>query len=146
MVGLGQEGFTWGWGNCLKYLKREWNRTEGRVHKNFKKGGQAGSRGGCIKKGGAGTPLQTMITQWVLIRYTPGQLGIHEVLFCKILQWQVLVFRLIFRIEEVPKIFFLQPLLTFIVSVKCAPTRKWEFKVTLSNSLRVSVWYSSWIS
>ena len=29
--------------------------------KDFKKGGgQAGSRSGCLKKGGAGTPLRTM--------------------------------------------------------------------------------------
>ena len=41
----------WGWGNCLKYLKRVWNRTEGRGHKDFKKGGHAGSRGGYFKKG-----------------------------------------------------------------------------------------------
>ena len=51
-----------GGGNCVKYLKREWNRKEGRGNKDFKKGGgQAGSRGGCLKKGGwSGTPLRTM--------------------------------------------------------------------------------------
>ena len=44
-----------GGGNCLKYLKRGWNRTEGKGHKDFKKeGGQAGSRGGYLKKGGGG--------------------------------------------------------------------------------------------
>ena len=43
-----------GGGNCLKYLKRVWNRKEGRGDKNFKKGGQAGSRGGCLKRGGGG--------------------------------------------------------------------------------------------
>ena len=50
-------------GDCLKYLKREWNRKEGRWNKDFKKGGQTGSRGGCLKKGGggAGTPLRTMM-------------------------------------------------------------------------------------
>ena len=37
-------------------------RKEGSGNKNFKKGGQAGSRGGCPKKkgGGTGTPLRTM--------------------------------------------------------------------------------------
>ena len=46
-VGLGQEG-----------VKRGWNRKEGRGNKDFKKwGGQAGSRGGCLKKGRAGAPL-----------------------------------------------------------------------------------------
>ena len=51
-----------GGGNCLKYLIRGWNRKEGR-EKKFKKkggGGHAGSRDGCLKKGGTGPPLQTM--------------------------------------------------------------------------------------
>ena len=39
-------------GNCLKHRKRGWNRKEGRRHKDFKKGGQAGSSGGCLKKEG----------------------------------------------------------------------------------------------
>ena len=52
---------------CLKYLKRGWNRKEGRGNKDFKKGEQAGSRGGCLKKeegggGEAGAPLQTMLS------------------------------------------------------------------------------------
>ena len=49
-------------GNYLKYLKTGWKRTEGRGHKDFKKRGQAGSRGGCLKKGGGGTgtSLQTV--------------------------------------------------------------------------------------
>ena len=51
------------WGNCLKYLKRVWKRTEGRGDKDLKKGGQVGSSGGCLKKRGAGTPLQTMLLQ-----------------------------------------------------------------------------------
>ena len=52
--------------NCLKYLKRGWNRTEGRGHKDYKKEGQIGSRGGCLQKVGVGrgrTPLQTMATE-----------------------------------------------------------------------------------
>ena len=40
-----------GGGNCLKYLKRGWNRKEGRGSKDFKKGGQGGAKGGCLKKG-----------------------------------------------------------------------------------------------
>ena len=53
MVGLGQELVACkGGGNCLKYLKRGWNRNEGRGNKDIKKGVQAGSRGGCLKKGG----------------------------------------------------------------------------------------------
>ena len=48
--GLGQEGGSLrkGWMNCLKYLKRGWNRKE---KQKFQKLGQAGSRGGCLKKG-----------------------------------------------------------------------------------------------
>ena len=49
-----------GRGNCVKYLKRGCNRKEGKGNKDFKRGRQARSRGGCLKKGGAGTPLQTM--------------------------------------------------------------------------------------
>ena len=49
-------------GNCLKYLKREWNREEGRKNKDFKKGGKLGQRMGALKRG-AVTPLQTMEQQ-----------------------------------------------------------------------------------
>ena len=31
-----------GVGNCLKYLKRGWNRIEGRGNKDFKNGGKLG--------------------------------------------------------------------------------------------------------
>ena len=57
-----REGEGGGGGDCLKYLKRGWSRTEGRKNKDFKKGGQAESRGGCLKKGGGGAraPLRTM--------------------------------------------------------------------------------------
>ena len=76
LVGLGQEGVERGWRDCLKYLKREWNRKEGRGNKDFKKGGgQAGSRGGCLKTREAGTPLQTVmekykkVTQKINLKY-----------------------------------------------------------------------------
>ena len=46
-------GLREGGGNCLKYLKRmEWKRGEGK--QRFKKGGQVGSGGGCLKKRGGG--------------------------------------------------------------------------------------------
>ena len=51
-----------GGGNRLKCLKTGWNRKEWKGNKDFKKRGQAGSRGGCLKKGGAGTPLGTMFS------------------------------------------------------------------------------------
>ena len=51
-----------GGGNCLKYLKRRWNRKEGRGNKDFKKSWKAGSRGGCLKTEGSGIPLRTMFT------------------------------------------------------------------------------------
>ena len=67
-----------GGGNCLKYLKKRWNRKEVMGYKDFKNGGQAESSGGCLKKvggggggrggggggggrGNAGTPIRTMI-------------------------------------------------------------------------------------
>ena len=38
-------------GNCLKYLKREWNRKEGRGNKDIKKGGKLGQGVGALKSG-----------------------------------------------------------------------------------------------
>ena len=51
-----------GKGDCLKYLKRRWNRKEERGNEDFKEGeGKLGQGVGALKKvGGAGTPLQTM--------------------------------------------------------------------------------------
>ena len=62
-VGLRQQGASLreGWGNCLKYLKRGWNRKEGSGNKNFKKRGQAGLMGGCLKKGKWLEPLYVYI-------------------------------------------------------------------------------------
>ena len=62
MVRLEQEGFAWGWGNCRKYLKRGWNRKEGRGHKDFKKmgGGKLGHRVGALKRRG----LKTTCKLW----------------------------------------------------------------------------------
>ena len=50
-------------GNCVKCLKRERNRKKGRGNKDFKKGGQAGSRGGYLKMGGGDwDPVKNYIT------------------------------------------------------------------------------------
>ena len=45
-----------GGGKCLKYLKRGWNRTEGREHKDFKKGAKLGQGVGALKRGGGLEP------------------------------------------------------------------------------------------
>ena len=50
-----------GGGNCLKYLKKRWNRTEGRGHKDFKKGGKLGQGVAALKKEGDETPLRAMV-------------------------------------------------------------------------------------
>ena len=75
MVGLGYEGVARAWGNFLKYLKRGWNRKEGRGNKDFKKGGgQAGSRSGCVKKErerGGWNPL----TNYELVRTFKQKIG-----------------------------------------------------------------------
>ena len=63
MVILGQEGFAWRWGDCRKYLKRGWNRKEGRGHKDFKKRRQAGSRVGALKRGEG----WNLLTNYVLL-------------------------------------------------------------------------------
>ena len=59
----GSRGLREGGGNCLKYLKRGWNRTKGRENKDLKKRGKLGQGVGALKWGvgeGAGTPLRTM--------------------------------------------------------------------------------------
>ena len=61
-------------GNCLKYLERGWNRTEGRGHEDFKKVGQAGSRGGCLKKGGLESPYE-------LCAYSNLALNVYSILY-----------------------------------------------------------------
>ena len=50
-----------GVGNCLKYLKRGWNRKEGRGNKDLKKMGNLGQGVGALKRG-TGTPLRTMVS------------------------------------------------------------------------------------
>ena len=57
-VELGQEGVAESGGDCLKYLKRGWNREKGRGNKDFKKGWQAGARDGSLKKGGMEPPYE----------------------------------------------------------------------------------------
>ena len=58
MSDYGSRGLREGGGNCLKYLKREWKTKEGRETKIFKRGGQAGSKGGCLKKDGLEPPFE----------------------------------------------------------------------------------------
>ena len=48
----GRRGLHEGGGNCLKYLKRGWNRKEGRGNKEFKKGGKLGQGLGALKREG----------------------------------------------------------------------------------------------
>ena len=45
-----------GWGNCLKYLKRGWNKEEGRGNKDFKKGA-SWVKEGCLENKGSWNPL-----------------------------------------------------------------------------------------
>ena len=58
VLDYGRRGLREGRGNCLKYLKRGWNKKDGRGNKDFKRGGgggggggQAESRSGRLKKG-----------------------------------------------------------------------------------------------
>ena len=51
----GRRGLREGGGNCIKYLKRGWNRKEGKGNKNFKEG-KLDQEVGALKRG-AGTPL-----------------------------------------------------------------------------------------
>ena len=57
LVRLGQKEFGSGVGGTVSNILKGVEQTRGQ-HKDFKKkGGQAGSRSGCLKKRGAGTPL-----------------------------------------------------------------------------------------
>ena len=57
-------------GDYLRYLKKGWNKKEEKEAKDFKKKGKAGSRGGCLKKRGAGTSLRTMLSSFeIQIQY-----------------------------------------------------------------------------
>ena len=52
MSDQGKRGLREGWGDCLKYLKRGWNRKEERGNKDYKYGAELG-QGVCdLKKGG----------------------------------------------------------------------------------------------
>ena len=48
-------------GNYLKYLNSGCNRKEQRRNKDFKIGGQAGPRGGCLNRGGGWNPLTNYV-------------------------------------------------------------------------------------
>ena len=49
-----------GWGNCLKYFKRGWNRKEERSNKDIKNGGKLGQGVGVLKRG----LLETLYKLW----------------------------------------------------------------------------------
>ena len=50
-----------GWGGLPKILQKGVEQNRGEETKRLnKRGGQVGSRDGCLEKKGAGTPLQTM--------------------------------------------------------------------------------------
>ena len=57
---MGRKGLCEGGGDCLKYLKREWNRKDGRKTKILKRGGQARSMSGCLKKGELEPPYELL--------------------------------------------------------------------------------------
>ena len=71
MVGIGRRDLGESGGNCLKYLKREWNRKEGRGHKDFKKGGKLGQEVGALK-GVLETPYK-LCGSFSLKSYTMGR-------------------------------------------------------------------------
>ena len=71
-----------GGGNCLKYLKRGWNRKEGRENKYFKKGTgvKLGQRVGALKKGGLEPPYEL----WLKLYAVKTFLNIYENLKVKV--------------------------------------------------------------
>ena len=68
--------------NCIKYLKRGWNRKEGRRNKDFKReGGQAGSRGRCLKRRGLEPPYE-LWTKKIHFCLTQKDCAILNVQYC----------------------------------------------------------------
>ena len=64
VLDYGRRGLHEGGGNCVKYLKRGWNRKEGRENKDFqggRGGGKPGQGVGTFKRREARTPLRTML-------------------------------------------------------------------------------------
>ena len=59
-----------GGGNCLKYLKRGWNRTE-EIHKDFKNGGKLGQGVSALKGGGLEPPYELCLLTYLLIGLSP---------------------------------------------------------------------------
>ena len=51
-------GLREGGGNCQKYLKRRWNRKEGRGNKDFENGVKLGEGEGALKRGGLEPPYE----------------------------------------------------------------------------------------
>ena len=51
-------GLREGGGNCQKYLKRRWNRKEGRGNKDFENGVKLGEGVGALKRGGLEPPYE----------------------------------------------------------------------------------------
>ena len=59
-------------GNCLKYLKRGWNRKEGKGYKDFKKGGGKLSQGvGALKRGRLEPPYE-LWKPFKVLKILPG--------------------------------------------------------------------------
>ena len=56
--------------NCLKYLKRWWNRTEGRGHKDFKRGGKLGQGVGALKR-----EVWNPLTNYELVKWGASMKG-----------------------------------------------------------------------
>ena len=58
-------------GNCLKYLKRGVEQKERRGNKDFKRGGQARSRGGYLKKWGLELACELCSHSYALLSLFP---------------------------------------------------------------------------
>ena len=103
--------------NCLKYLKRGYNRKEGRGNKDFKKGGaSAGSRGMCFKKEGGGG--------WKpLTNYEEGKCNPSYSLTCKVVSQILLLSSEFGKFGSA----LLDSFLTFIVALMTLIMKAWHF-------------------
>ena len=81
----GRKGVREGGGNCLKYLKRGWNKKEQRGNKYFQKGGKLGQGVGALKGGGLEPPYELWSLHIPIMEYTEAELSLSTGLEMKMI-------------------------------------------------------------
>ena len=67
--------------NCLKYLRRGWNRKEGKGNKDFEKGDKLGQGVGALKRGRGWNPLKNYGLLVAKARTLLEKISLWEIMF-----------------------------------------------------------------